>query len=167
MEYGGHLLMRGILMILYQMVFIISGIENMANYRILSLLLQQLLLKRPIALKKVQFFMEIQFGVLKMPTNRFIMKKLFALLFVLIIYSQNVEANDLFAKNQLGAKLLELNDSERYYDFLERLSGCYVDSVIVDSKADMIGLKKGDIITKINGVVVDSHSEVANGLLKL
>jgi len=95
------------------------------------------------------------------------MKKLFALLFVLIIYSQNVEANDLFAKNQLGAKLLELNDSERYYDFLERLSGCYVDSVIVDSKADMIGLKKGDIITKINGVVVDSHSEVANGLLKL
>ena len=95
------------------------------------------------------------------------MKKIIALLFVLFIYSQNVEANDLFVTNQLGAKLRELNDSERYYDFLERLSGCYVDSVIVDSKADMIGLKKGDIITKINGVVVDSHSEVANVLLKL
>lgn len=94
------------------------------------------------------------------------MKKMLILSFLLISVF-NTYGSDLDRRVQLGVALRNLTDSEKYYDMLERLKGCYVDSVIVGSNAERLGLRKGDVITQFNGNDVEEYFDVTSAVSKM
>jgi serine protease Do len=60
----------------------------------------------------------------------------------------------------LGVTILDINDAMAKEKGIKEYSGVYVEGVNPGSAADKGGIKAGDVITRINGVIINSASEL-------
>jgi len=70
-------------------------------------------------------------------------------------------------RGYVGITFTEVNEAVRKEYNIEDLSGLYVREVLKDGAAETAGLKKGDIITKIEGKVIHSSADLQERVARL
>jgi serine protease Do len=66
----------------------------------------------------------------------------------------------------LGVTILDINDAMAKEKGIKEYSGVYVAGVNPGSAADKGGIKEGDVITRINGMIVNSPSELQENVAR-
>lgn len=83
-----------------------------------------------------------------------------SLLAFLLLISQGVEAQTLKRKGLLGIMMQTLNDSIATQHDLQVNSGVHITTVMPNSTFSNLGVKQGDVLTKLNGTSVNSIQDV-------
>lgn len=67
-------------------------------------------------------------------------------------------------KIDLGIEFVDINSNDTAFYYGVNQLGCYVLSVELGSNADIAGVRRGDLITKVNGKEVSSSSNISKAL---
>lgn len=79
---------------------------------------------------------------------------------ILVLTLQNLEAQTLKRKGLLGIMMQTLTDSIVSQNELKINSGVYITTVMSNSTFSNLGVKQGDILTKLNGTTVSTIQDV-------
>lgn len=79
---------------------------------------------------------------------------------LLLVASQAIEAQTLKRKGMLGIMMQTLNDSIATQHGLKVNSGVHITTVMPNSTFSNLGIKQGDVLTKLNGTSVSSIQDV-------
>lgn len=86
--------------------------------------------------------------------------KYIIIVFVLLFVQQTFEAQTLKRKGLLGIMMQTLTDSIASQNELKINSGVYITTVMPNSTFSNLGVKQGDVLTKLNGTTVSTIQDV-------
>ena len=73
----------------------------------------------------------------------------------------------LVKRGYIGVNFTELNSDVAKQLNIDEINGLYVNKVLSDGGADLAGLKQGDIITKVDGKIIESTSDLQEYIARL
>ncbi|WP_103072109.1 serine aminopeptidase domain-containing protein [Aquimarina sediminis] len=86
------------------------------------------------------------------------------LFIVLVTFSSNLNGQELKRKSSLGIMMQPLNDSLITTLKLKSNTGLYISDVLAGSTVENLGMKRGAVLKKLNGVQIKTIPDVFNAL---